>query len=204
MTSAAHPKPRSLARIRHAARPPDVHATSRGRRPRPRAADHRHGRRPVRRRPRRQQRATPAPRLDPGAPAQRPQLPGAEGPDARPVAQHGVRGGPLPQHRGVLGAAHGDRHDPGRYLHPRLRLLRRQDGPAVMERRRRAASSRGGGPPDGSGARRRDQRRPGRPARRWRSHLCRDHPRDAARVARAWASRCSSPTSTARTSRCGR
>ena len=53
-----------------------------------------------------------------------------KGLDARPGAQHGVRGGPLPQHRRVLGAAHGDGHDPGRHLHARLRLLRRQDRPA--------------------------------------------------------------------------
>ena len=41
-------------------------------------------------------------------------------------------GGPLPQHLRVLGRArHGDLHDPGRRLHPPLRLLRRHLRPAA-------------------------------------------------------------------------
>ena len=58
------------------------------------------------------------------------QLPRPQGPAPRPEPQHGLRGGPLPEHRGVLGPAHRDGHDPGRHLHPRLRLLRGQDRPA--------------------------------------------------------------------------
>ena len=46
------------------------------------------------------------------------------------IAQHGLRGGPLPEHRGVLGPAHRHDHDPRRHVHPGLRLLRRQDRPA--------------------------------------------------------------------------
>ena len=46
-----------------------------------------------------------------------------------PDAQHRLRGGALPQHRGVLGAAHGHGHDPRRHVHARLRLLRREDRP---------------------------------------------------------------------------
>ena len=40
---------------------------------------------------------------------------------------HGLRGGGLPEHRRVLGAEARDGDDPGRHLHPRLRLLQRQD-----------------------------------------------------------------------------
>ena len=62
--------------------------------------------------------------------AQRPELPGAQAPHARPHAQHGLRGGALPEHRGVLGAAHGHGHDPRRHVHAGLRLLRGEDRPA--------------------------------------------------------------------------
>ena len=110
------------------------------------------------------------------------QLPRAEGHAARPDAQHGLRGGPLPEHRGVLGAAHGHDHDPRRHLHPRLWLLRRQDRPPDVERRGRAASRGRGHPGHAPRARRRDQRRPRRPAGRRRTHLRRDHPRPAPRV----------------------
>ena len=58
--------------------------------------------------------------------------------------QHRLRGGPLPEHRGVLGPAHRDDHDPRRHLHPSLRLLRRQDRPPDLVRRRRAAARRRG------------------------------------------------------------
>ena len=39
-----------------------------------------------------------------------------------------------PHHRGVLGPAHGDDHDPGRYVHARLRVLRREDRTAHLVR----------------------------------------------------------------------
>ena len=88
--------------------------------------------------------ATP-PRLDPRPDAVRRQLPRPQGPAPRPGAQHGLRGGPLPQHRGVLGPAHRHDHDPRRHLHPGLRVLRGQDRPAHLVRRRRAAPRRRGG-----------------------------------------------------------
>ena len=98
---------------------------------------------------------------------------------ARPEPQHGLRGGPLPEHRGVLGPADRDDHDPRRHLHPGLRLLRGQDRPADVVRRRRAAAGRRGGQPARPGARRRDERRPRRPAGRRVPDLRRDDPRDA-------------------------
>ena len=134
----------------------------------------------------------------------RPELPGTQEPHARPHAQHRVRGGALPEHRRVLGAAHRHGHDPGRHLHPGLRLLRGQDRPAHWDDDGRAAPRRGGGQPDGPGARGRDQRRARRPARRRRRTSSRRPSARSGASARAWASRSSSPTSTARTSRCGR
>ena len=133
---------------------------------------------------RRLARAAAPPRLDPGADAVRRELPRPQGPAPRPVAQHGLRGGPLPQHRGVLGPAHGHDHDPGRHLHPGLRLLRGQDRSADLVRRRRAAPRRRGDRPARPGARGRDERRARRPARRRIAHLRRDHHRDARDVAR--------------------
>ena len=103
-------------------------------------------------------------------------LPRAQEPAPRPRPQHRLRGGPLPQHRGVLGPAHRDDHDPGRHVHPRLRLLRREDRPADLVRRGRAAAGRRGGRRAPPRARRRDQRRPRRPARRRRPDLRRDDP----------------------------
>ena len=44
---------------------------------------------------------------------------------------HGLRGGGLPEHRRVLDAEARDGDDPGRHLHPRLRLLQRQDRQAA-------------------------------------------------------------------------
>ena len=73
------------------------------------------------------------------------QLPRPQGPAPRPEPQHGLRGGPLPEHRGVLGPAHRHDHDPRRHVHPGLRLLRRQDRPPDLVRRRRAAPRRRGG-----------------------------------------------------------
>ena len=89
--------------------------------------------------------APPPPRLDQGPDAVGRQLPRAQGPAPRPEPQHGLRGGPLPEHRGVLGPAHRDDHDPRRHLHPGLRVLRGQDRPADLVRRRRAAPRRRGG-----------------------------------------------------------
>ena len=60
--------------------------------------------------------------------------------DAREGPAHGLRGGGLPEHRRVLGAEARDGDDPGRHLHPRLRLLQRQDRDAA--RGRPAASRR--------------------------------------------------------------
>src|SRR3989304_2535677 len=60
-----------------------------------------------------------------GAGARQPELPPAQDPHARPDAPHGLRGGPLPEHRGVLGGPDRDVHDPGGRLSPPLRLLRR-------------------------------------------------------------------------------
>ena len=57
----------------------------------------------------------------------RPDLPQAEAVDRGRQPAHGLRGGELPQRRRVLGARHGDVHDPRRRLHPPLRLLQRAD-----------------------------------------------------------------------------
>ena len=134
-------------------------------------------------------RPAPPPRLDQGPDPVRRELPRAQGAPARADPQHGLRGGPLPEHRRVLGPAHGDDHDPGRHLHPGLRLLRGQDRPADLVRRRRAAARRRGARAARPRARRDHQRRPRRPARRRRPHLRRDDPPAPRGVARAWASR---------------
>ena len=107
----------------------------------------------------------------------------------RPGPQHGLRGGPLPEHRGVLGPAHRHDHDPGRHVHPGVRVLRGQDRPADLVRRRRAAPRRGGDRPARPRARGRHQRRPRRPARRRLADLRRDDHGRCARPRRAWASR---------------
>ena len=67
-------------------------------------------------------------RLDPRQGAGQPGLCRDQAADARPQPRHGVRGSGLPEHRRMLDqeARHGD--DPWRHLHPRLRLLQRQDG----------------------------------------------------------------------------
>ena len=59
-----------------------------------------------------------------GQGARRAQLRAHQGPDAGARPPHGLRRGPLPQHRRMLGAQGRDLHDPGRRLHPELRLLR--------------------------------------------------------------------------------
>jgi hypothetical protein len=97
-----------------------------------------------------------ATRLDQVADAVGRELPRPQGPAPRPEPQHGLRGGPLPEHRGVLGPADRDDHDPRRHLHPGLRVLRGQDRPADVVRRRRAAPRRRGGRRARPRARRRD------------------------------------------------
>ncbi len=146
---------------RDGTRSPDVQPVRRRPRPSGRAAIDRAGWGPSRRAGRRRLHGpSPPPGLDPRADAVGRELPRAEGPVARPLAQHGLRGGPLPEHRGVLGPADSHDHDPGRHLHPGLRLLRGQDRPADLVRRRRAAAGRRGGRRARSRARRGDQRRP--------------------------------------------
>ena len=61
--------------------------------------------------------------------------------------RHGVRGGRLPEYRRVLGQEARHLHDHGRHLHPRLRLLQRQDRHARRARRRRAGACRARRPP---------------------------------------------------------
>ena len=51
---------------------------------------------------------------------------------------HRLPGGGLPERRRVLGARHGDLHDPRRHMHAPLRLLQRQDRQADLERPARA------------------------------------------------------------------
>ena len=125
-----------------------LHAARLGSRPRSaRAAEHRHGRRLVHGAgDGRLAAAASAPRVDPRQASLRRQLPRPQGCPARADPEHRLRGGPLPQHRRVLGAAHGHDHDPGRHVHPRLRLLRRQDRPPDLERRGRAPPRRRGHP----------------------------------------------------------
>ena len=116
------------------------------------------------------------PRLDQGPDPVRRELPRSQGPPPGPFAEHRLRGGPLPEHRRVLGPAHRHDHDPGRHLHPGLRLLRGQDRPADLVRRRRAAAGGRGARQPRPRARRDHQRRPRRPAR-WRGRdLRRDDP----------------------------
>ena len=78
-------------------------------------------------------------RVAEGARARVAELPAAQGHDARPQAQHRLRGGALPEHRRVLAPRHGDVHDPRRRLHARVRLLRRAARQAGRTRPGRAA-----------------------------------------------------------------
>ena len=79
---------------------------------------------------------------------------------------HGLRGGGLPEHRRVLGAEARDGDDPGRHLHPRLRLLQRQDRDAAGGRPARAGAPGRGRGHHGPGPRRDHLGRPRRPAGR--------------------------------------
>ncbi len=135
------------------------------------------GRRPGRSRRGRHPAAAPPPGLDQGADAVGRELPRPQGPAARPQPQHGVRGGALPEHGRVLGAAHRDRDDPRRRLHPGVRLLRDQDRQAHVVRRRRAAPGGRGGRGHAPRPRRRHLGGTRRPARRRGRRLRRDHPR---------------------------
>ena len=113
-----------------------------------------------------------------GAGAGRAELPAAEGDDRRRQPPHRLRGGQLPQRRRVLGARHGDLHDPRRRLHPPLRLLQRADGQADLERPAGAAARRQPGEADGPAPRRRHLGRPRRPARLRGERLRRRDPLD--------------------------
>ena len=84
----------------------------------------------------------------------------------------------MPERRRLLGARHGDLHDPRRHLHAPLRLLQRQDRQADLQRPARAAARRALGGEDGPPARRRHQRRPRRPARLRRPGVGRRDPLD--------------------------
>ena len=119
-----------------------------------------------------------------GPGARRPQLPPAEVDDRRRQPPHGLRGGQLPQRRRVLGARHGDLHDPRRRLHPALRLLQRPDGQADLERPARAAPRREPGQEDGPDARGGHLGRPRRPARLRRRRVRRRDPLDPPHGAR--------------------
>ena len=76
----------------------------------------------------------PQARLDPGQGAELGGLPRDPQADARQAPAHGLRGGGLPEYRRVLDPEARDRDDPRRHLHPRLRLLQRQDRPAQGRR----------------------------------------------------------------------
>ena len=121
-----------------------------------------------------------------------------EAADARPRPPHGVRGGDVPEHRRVLGAARGDVPDPRRPMHPPLRLLRRHDRPSRA--RRRATSPRAIARRlvrDGLAVRRAHGRRARRPARRRCADLGRRRSGRCAKPCRTAASRCFRPTSRA-------
>ncbi|CAA9509319.1 MAG: Lipoyl synthase, partial [uncultured Solirubrobacterales bacterium] len=111
-------------------------------------------------------------------------LPRAQANDRRAGAQHGLRGGGVPQHRRVLGARHRHLHDPRRHLHPPLRLLQRADRQADPQRSARAASCRPVGQEDGAPPRRGHQRRPRRPARPRLARVRGDDPLDPKALAR--------------------
>ena len=91
---------------------------------------------------------------------------------------HGLPGGRLPEHGRVLGARHGDLHDPRRHLHAPLRLLQRQDRQADLERPAGARPRRPLGRPHGPAPRGHHQRRPRRPARQGRERVRRRRPPD--------------------------
>ena len=79
--------------------------------------------------------------LDPGEGAESSRVSPDAGAHARERARDGVRGGGLPEHRGVLVAAACDDDDHGGHVHPRVFVLQRSD-PGC--RRRWTRRSRGG------------------------------------------------------------
>ena len=82
--------------------------------------------------------------LDPGARAEHPRLRRHPKNRQGKRPRHGVRGSRLPEYRRVLGQEARHLHDHGGHLHPRLRVLQRQDRHARRARRRRAGTCRGG------------------------------------------------------------
>ena len=98
-------------------------------------------------------------------------------------AAHRLRGGELPQHRRVLAPRHRHLHDPGRRLHPRVRLLQRRARPARPRRRGRAGPRGGSGADPRPRSRGRHVRRPRRSRGRGRRGLRRHHHRDPRAVA---------------------
>ena len=104
----------------------------------------------------------------PGPSSRQPGLSPTQGPDARAVAPHGLRGGGLPQHRRVLAAWDRDLHDPGRHLYPLLRLLQCEAWDAGHHRSGRTGAPGGGSLGARPGLCRGHVRRSRRPAGRWR------------------------------------
>ena len=113
-----------------------------------------------------------------GAGAGRAHVPPAEGDDRGREPAHGLRGGQLPQRRRVLGARHGDLHDPRRRLHAPLRVLQRPDGQADLERPAGADAGGEPGQADGPAPRGRHLGGPRRPPRLRRERVRRRHPLD--------------------------
>ncbi len=104
--------------------------------------------------------------VDEGAAGHRSRLPAGALPAAPAAADHGVRGGGLPQHPGVLERRHGHLHDQRRTLHQGVRVLPRRHPPSRPRRPRRAPSGGRGGRRDGPvprGGHRGGPRRHGRP-----------------------------------------
>ena len=129
------------------------------------------------------------------------ELRAAQGHDARARPPHGLRGSALPQRRRVLGAQGRHLHDPGRRLHPELRLLRGRPRHAQGVRPARAGPPGRGGRADGAAARGHHLGGPRRPAQRRRRGLRRLRHRDPARGCPRPRSRCWSPTSRAPSAR---
>ena len=148
---------------------------------RPRAQD------PVARQPRRRDRARPrrgAAVRDPqavlvqGQGARLTPVPRAVADDRGRGAEHRVRRGRLPQHRRLLAARHRHVHDPGRHVHPPLRVLQRDHRQAHPQRPAGAAARGPVGEEDGAEVRGRHERRPRRPARPGLDRVRGHHPLD--------------------------
>ena len=110
--------------------------------------------------------------MDEGARAER-RLSLLRGARPHPWAEpsHDLRGSPLSEHLGVLGARDGHLPDPRRHVHARVPLLLRQLGKAgASAGSARAAASRPDRRADGAQARRRHLRGPGRRSRPGAGH----------------------------------